>query len=298
MDATGVGTVRETIEAVWHDKSRLSAAASTIEQVVDMVDRGELRTAERVDGVWTVHPWVKMAIILYMDLRGHDRIQVLGRGGQEAENSREFGSFPLKSAERLQTQWMPCPAMVRYGSYVGDDVRLMPSFVSMGAWIGPRAMIAPGASVGLCAQVGADAWISAGATLGSVMLMPLNSRPVIVEDGAYVGMHAVVSEGTDPYFDLPVAADDGGVIIGEQAILGANVVITSHVPVIDLTGEEPREVRGGVPPRAVVVRGCAADAAAAGSYGRTASLIIGWRHEGTNLQETLHDTLLAYGVEP
>ncbi len=297
MDGPDIGELSQTITTIWHDKSQLSDGADTIELVVDMVDRGEIRTVERVEGRWTVNEWVKMALLLYMDLRGHERIHVFGSGIPE-EDPREFGEFLLKSPERLKTQWMPCPTTVRYGSYVGDDVRLMPSFVSMGVWIGPRAMIAPGASVGLCTHIGADVWIGAGATIGSVMLLPLSSRPIIIEDGAYVGMHAVVSEGTDPYFDVPVAADDGGVVIGEQAVLGAGVVISAHVPVIDLTGDEPREVRGGVPPRAVVVRGCKADAAALHGYGRTASLIIGWRHEGNDWQETLHETLLTYGVEP
>jgi 2,3,4,5-tetrahydropyridine-2,6-dicarboxylate N-succinyltransferase len=239
METTDTGSLRQTIEAIWNDGSDLLAGAGTIELVVDMVDRGEIRTIERVDGTWAVNEWVKMALLLYMDLRGHDRIRVLGSSPQVAEEQRDFGAFLLKSPDRLKTQWMPCPTLVRHGSYVADDVRLMPSFVSMGAWIGPRSMVAPGASVGLCTQIGADVWIGAGATVGSVMLLPLSSRPIVVEDGAYVGMHAVISEGTDPYFDVPTASDDGGVVIGEQAILGANVVITPNVPVIDLTGEEP-----------------------------------------------------------
>src|SRR5438309_11627397 len=120
-------------------------------------------------------------------------------------------------------------------------------------------------------------------------MMPLHSRPVIVEEGAYIGMHCVVSESTDPYFDHPVSTADRGVVIGSGAVLGANVVINSATPLIDVTGSKPREIKGSVPPRAVVVSGTFPRRFPAGDFQVAASLVVGWRDDGPDLQRTLHD---------
>lgn len=285
--------LRDTIDAVWEDLARLEEARAAIEETVDLLDQGRIRTAELEGGRWVVNEWVKKAMNLYMKLRGHAEIGV--RGVQcEDERRGGFGEFPLKSAKRLERVWMPVPSVIRHGSYVGDDARILVSFVSMGVWIGARTMIVNGASVGLCAQVGEDVFIASGASLGSVMMMPLSSRPVIVEDGAYIGMHCVISESTDPYFDHPASIGDGGVVVGTRAVLGANVVINAATPLIDVTGTSPREIKGGVPPGAVVASGTVARTFPAGVFQVPASLIVGWRDDGPDLQKTLHDALARY----
>jgi 2,3,4,5-tetrahydropyridine-2,6-dicarboxylate N-succinyltransferase len=291
-----VDELRSTIDAVWDDLTKLEQSRDAIEEAVDLLDQGKIRTAELKDGHWTVNQWVKKTMNLYMKLRGHSQIGVRGVSRSSYSAPGGFGAFPLKSAKRLERIWMPVPSVIRHGSYIGDDARILVSFVSMGAWIGSRTMVVNGASVGLCAQVGEDVFISSGASLGSVMMMPLHSGPVIVEDGAYVGMHCVISESTDPYFDHPASTADGGVVVGSGAVLGANVVINSATPLVDVTGEKPREINGPVPPRAVVVSGTVARQFPAGDFQVPASLIIGWRDEGPDLQKTLHDALTKYRI--
>ena len=112
------------------------------------------------------------------------------------------------------------PATARYGAFLSRDVVLMPSYVNIGAWVGPRTMVDTWATVGSCAQIGADVHLAGGVGIGGV-LEPVNARPVVVEDGAFIGSRCIVTEG---------------VVVGEQAILGAGVVITASVPIIDVTG--------------------------------------------------------------
>jgi 2,3,4,5-tetrahydropyridine-2,6-dicarboxylate N-succinyltransferase len=288
--------LRTRIEAAWDDSASLEPSRDYIETAVDLLDLGEIRTAERVQGTWQVNEWVKKAIILYMRLRGHENIGVRGASRNETTTRGGFGMYPLKAASRLQRVFMPVPSVIRHGSYIADDARILVSFVSMGVWIGQRTMVVNGASVGLCAQVGADVFVAPGASVGSVCQLPLNARPVIVEDGAYIGSHCVVSEGTDPYFDHPATTADQGVIVGAGAVLGANVVINGATPLIDVSGDEAREIWGLVPPNAVVVPGTVDRELSAGRISVYAPLIIGWRDEGDDLQQSLHDALHKYRV--
>jgi 2,3,4,5-tetrahydropyridine-2-carboxylate N-succinyltransferase len=157
---------------------------------------------------------------------------------------------------------------------------MMPSYVNIGAWVGPRTMVDTWATVGSCAQIGADVHLSGGVGIGGV-LEPPQAAPVIVEDGAFVGSRCIVVEG---------------VVVGEQAVLGANVVLTASTPIIDVTGPEPVETRGHVPPRSVVVPGTRPKDFPAGTYQLPAALIIGRRTEATDLKVSLNDVLRSYGV--
>jgi 2,3,4,5-tetrahydropyridine-2-carboxylate N-succinyltransferase len=172
------------------------------------------------------------------------------------------------------------PAVERYGSYLSPGVVLMPSYVNIGAWVGPRTLVDTWATVGSCAQIGADVHLSGGVGIGGV-LEPPQAAPVIVEDGAFVGSRCVVVEG---------------VVVGEEAVLGANVVLTESTPIIDVTGDEPVETRGRVPPRSVVVPGTRAKEFPAGTYSLPAALIIGRRTESTDRKVSLNDALRSYGV--
>jgi 2,3,4,5-tetrahydropyridine-2-carboxylate N-succinyltransferase len=246
--------------------------ADRVEEIVGRLDRGETRVAERVEGEWVVNEEAKQAILDFFRLRQVEPMEV---GPFEY-----LDKIPLKrDYERLGVRVVP-PAVARYGSFLSRDVVMMPSFVNIGAWVGPRTMIDTWATVGSCAQVGADVHLAGGAGIGGV-LEPVNARPVIIEDGVFVGSRAAVTEG---------------VIVGERAVLGPHVALTASVPIIDVTGAEPVEHRGYVPPGAVVVPGTRPRDFPAGTYQLSCALIIGWRSESTDLKLSLNETLREYGI--
>jgi 2,3,4,5-tetrahydropyridine-2,6-dicarboxylate N-succinyltransferase len=243
-----------------------------VEAVIAALDRGETRVAEKVDGEWRVNEEAKQAILDYFRLRDVEPLEV---GPFEY-----LDKIPLKhDYERLGVRVVP-PATARYGSFLSPGVVMMPSYVNIGAWVGPRTMVDTWATVGSCAQVGADVHLSGGVGLGGV-LEPVNARPVIVEDGAFLGSRCIVTEG---------------VVIGEQAVLGPNVVLTGSVPIIDVTGPEPVEHRGVVPPRSVVLPGTRPREFPAGTYNLACALIVGHRSESTDLKLSLNEALRAHGI--
>jgi 2,3,4,5-tetrahydropyridine-2-carboxylate N-succinyltransferase len=243
-----------------------------VEEVIAALDSGELRVAEPVDGEWRVNDEAQRAILEYFRLR-------------ELE-PREVGPFeyldkiPLKRGyERLGVRVVP-PATARYGAFLSPGVVLMPSYVNIGAWVGPNTMVDTWATVGSGAQIGADVHLAGGVGIGGV-LEPPGARPVIVEDGAFVGSRAVIVEG---------------VIVGEQAVIGPHVTLGASIPVIDVTGTEPVEHRGYVPPRAVVVPGTRPKEFPAGTFNLACALIIGWRDASTDLRVSLNDALREHGL--
>jgi 2,3,4,5-tetrahydropyridine-2,6-dicarboxylate N-succinyltransferase len=243
-----------------------------VEQVIAALDRGETRVAERVDGEWRVNEEAQRAILEYFRIR-------------ELE-PREVGPFeyhdkiPLKHGyEQLGVRVVP-PATARYGAFLSPGVVLMPSYVNIGAWVGPNTMVDTWATVGSGAQIGADVHLAGGVGIGGV-LEPPGARPVIVEDGAFVGSRAAIVEG---------------VIVGEQAVIGPHVTVGASIPVIDVTGEEPVEHRGYVPPRAIVVPGTRPKEFPAGTFNLACALIIGWRDASTDLRVSLNDALREHGL--
>ena len=243
-----------------------------VEQVIAALDRGETRVAERVDGEWRVNEEAQRAILEYFRMR-------------ELE-PREVGPFeyhdkiPLKHGyEQLGVRVVP-PATARYGAFLSPGVVLMPSYVNIGAWVGPNTMVDTWATVGSGAQIGADVHLAGGVGIGGV-LEPPGARPVIVEDGAFVGSRAAIVEG---------------VIVGEQAVIGPHVTLGATIPVIDVTREEPVEHRGYVPPRAIVVPGTRPKEFPAGTFNLACALIIGWRDASTDLRVSLNDALREHGL--
>ena len=244
----------------------------TTEETIAALDRGEVRVAEKRDGEWVVNEEAKAAILDYFRLRKMEP--------EELGPFEYHDKIPLKHGyERLGVRVVP-PATARYGAFLSRDVVLMPSYVNIGAWVGPRTMVDTWATVGSCAQIGADVHLAGGVGIGGV-LEPVNARPVVVEDGAFVGSRCIITEGA---------------LIGEQAILGAGVVITRSVPIVDVTGPEPVEHRAFVPPRAVVVPGVRQREFPAGTYGLPTPLIIGWREESHDLRMSLNDALREHGI--
>ena len=156
----------------------------------------------------------------------------------------------------------------------------MPGYVNIGAWVGRGTMVDTWATVGSCAQIGRDVHLAGGVGIGGV-LEPPGARPVIIEDGAFIGSRCIVVEG---------------VHVGPEAVLGANVVLTASTPIIDVTGPEERITKGHVPPRSVVVPGVRPKEFAAGTYHLPCALIIGERKESTDRKTSLNDALRTYAV--
>jgi 2,3,4,5-tetrahydropyridine-2,6-dicarboxylate N-succinyltransferase len=223
--------------------------------------------AEPRDGGWVVNEWAKKAILLYFKLRKVEPIDV--------GPLRFLDKIPLKRDFAARGVRVVPPGVARYGAFLSEGVVLMPGYVNIGAWVGPRTMVDTWATVGSCAQIGADVHLAGGVGIGGV-LEPPQARPVIVEDGAFLGSRCVVTEG---------------VRVGAGAVLAAQVCLTASVPVIDVTARESVEHRGEVPARAVVVPGTRPKEFPAGSYQLDCALIVGWRRESHDLRLSLNDVL-------
>jgi 2,3,4,5-tetrahydropyridine-2-carboxylate N-succinyltransferase len=246
--------------------------ADRVEKLIDALDRGELRVAEPDGDDWRVNPEAQEAILEYFRLREMEP--------QEVGPFEYHDKIPLKRHyDKLGVRVVP-PAVARYGAFLSPGVVMMPSYVNIGAWVGPRTMVDTWATVGSGAQIGADGHLAGGVGIGGV-LEPPGARPVIVEDGAFIGSRAILTEG---------------VRVGARAVIGPNVSLTSSVPIIDVTGSDPVEHRGVVPPLAIVVPGTRPKEFPAGTYHLACALIIGWRSESTDLKVSLNDALREHGL--
>jgi 2,3,4,5-tetrahydropyridine-2-carboxylate N-succinyltransferase len=246
--------------------------AAPIEEAIRLLDAGEIRVAEPVAGGWQVNEWVKKAILLYFRLRKVEPMEV---GGLHF-----LDKIPVKSDYADRGVRVVPPGVARYGSFLSEGCVLMPGYVNIGAWVGPRTMVDTWATVGSCAQIGADVHLAGGVGIGGV-LEPPQAAPVIVEDGAFIGSRAVVVEG---------------VRIGAGAVIAPNVVLAASIPIIDVTGPKPVELRGEVPPRKVVLPGVRAKEFPAGSYSLPCALIVGDRSASTDLKTSLNDVLREFGI--
>jgi 2,3,4,5-tetrahydropyridine-2,6-dicarboxylate N-succinyltransferase len=246
--------------------------ASAVEEIVAALDRGERRVAEKVDGAWTVDEEAKQAILDYFRIRDVEP--------QELGPFEYTDKIPLKHGHAARGVRVVPGAVVRYGSFLGEGVIVMPGFVNIGAWVGPGTMVDTWATVGSCAQIGANVHLAGGAGIGGV-LEPVNARPVIVEDDAFIGSRAIVVEG---------------VVVGAGAVIAPHVSLTASVPIIDVTGPEPVEHRGYVPPRSVVVPGTRPKEFPAGTYQVGCALIIGQRSASTDSKLSLNDALREFGI--
>ncbi|MDH4102019.1 MAG: 2,3,4,5-tetrahydropyridine-2,6-dicarboxylate N-succinyltransferase [Thermoleophilia bacterium] len=243
-----------------------------IEEAVALLDRGELRVAERAAAGWTVNEWAKKAILLYFRIR---KVEPMDVGGLHF-----LDKIPVKTDYAARGVRVVPPGVARYGSFLSEGVVLMPGFVNIGAWVGPRTMVDTWATVGSCAQIGADVHLSGGVGIGGV-LEPPQAQPVIIENGAFLGSRAVVVEG---------------VVVGEGAVIAPNVVLSASIPVIDVTGPEPVEHRGYVPPRSVVLPGTRPKDYPAGRYDLPCALIVGERSASTDLKTSLNDVLREFEI--
>lgn len=269
--------LQSIIESAYADRSRLEdpSVVSAVEQVVGLLDVGELRVATPPaddDGDWTVHAWVKQAILLYFGVR---QMKLIDSGAFEYHDK-----IPLKRDLDEQSVRVVPGGIARFGSFLEPGAILMPGFVNIGARVGEGTMVDTWATVGSCAQIGKGVHLSGGVGIGGV-LEPPGATPVIVEDGAFIGSRSIVVEG---------------VRVGREAVLGANVVLTSSTKIIDVSGSEPRELRGRVPARSVVIPGTVPKKFPAGEFHVPCALIIGERKASTDRKTSLNDALRNFGV--
>ncbi len=265
---------RKNIENAWDNRELLAREeiVENIGSVIDDLDRGILRVAEPTDKGWKVNDWVKKAVILYFPVRKMELIEV---GPFEFHDKMNL----KKGYPDLGVRVVP-HAIARYGAFLGKGVIMMPSYVNIGAWVDENTMVDTWATVGSCAQIGKNVHLSGGVGIGGV-LEPVQAAPVIIEDNCFIGSRCIVVEG---------------VRVEREAVLGANVVLTMSTRIIDVTGSEPVESRGLIPPGSVVIPGTFPKKFPAGEYQVPCALIIGKRKSSTDLKTSLNEALREYNV--
>lgn len=266
--------LRETIEQSWQNRELLKEKRfeEAVRAVIEDVDKGRLRVAEPVAGGWQVNEWVKQAILMYFSIQPMQTWNV--------EPFEFYDKMLLKkNYKELGVRAVP-HAVARYGAYVARNVVLMPSYVNIGAYVDEGTMVDTWATVGSCAQIGKGVHLSGGVGIGGV-LEPLQAAPVVIEDGCFIGSRCIVVEG---------------VRVEKEAVLGANVVLTQSTKIIDVSGSEPKEMKGVVPARSVVIPGTYAKKFPAGEYNVSCALIIGQRKESTDQKTSLNDALREFNV--
>jgi 2,3,4,5-tetrahydropyridine-2-carboxylate N-succinyltransferase len=277
MTAVQQGDLQRLVEATYVDRAKLAlpAHAEAVLSTVAALDRGELRVATPpavAGGEWTTHAWIKQAILLYFALRKMESTTV---GPFEF-----YDKIPLKRGLEAAGVRVVPPGVVRYGAFLEAGAIVMPGYVNIGARVGAGTMVDTWATVGSCAQVGAGCHLAGGVGIGGV-LEPPGARPVIVEDGVFVGSRAVIVEG---------------MWIGREAVIGAGVVLTSSTAILDVSGPEVVEHRGRVPPRSVVIPGTRLKKFPAGEFGVPCALILGLRSESTDRKVSLNAALRDFNV--
>ena len=266
--------MKEIIEAAWENRELLreTTTQDTIREVIEQLDGGKLRVASPNTDGWIVNEWVKKAVVLYFPIQ---KMETLEAGPLEFHDK-----MPLKRGYKEKGIRVVPHAVARHGAYISSGVVMMPSYVNIGAYVDSGTMVDTWATVGSCAQIGKNVHLSGGVGIGGV-LEPLQAAPVIIEDNAFVGSRCIVVEG---------------VRVEKEAVLGANVVLTASTKIIDVSGNQPKEYKGLVPARSVVIPGSYTKNFPAGDYQVPCALIIGQRKESTYKKTSLNDALRTYDV--
>jgi 2,3,4,5-tetrahydropyridine-2-carboxylate N-succinyltransferase len=265
---------KNLIDRAWDDRSLLNKAEvrSEINKTIELLDKGLIRVAEPSEKGWIVNQWIKKAVILYFPISKMETIEV---GPFEFHDK-----IPLKkNFKELGVRVVP-HALARYGSFLAKGVIMMPSYVNIGARVDEGTMVDTWATVGSCAQIGKNVHLSGGVGIGGV-LEPVQAAPVIIEDNCFIGSRCIIVEGAH---------------IGKEAVLGANVVITTSTKIIDVTNESRIEYKGYVPPRSVVIPGSYLKKFPAGEFSVPCALIIGTRKESTDKKTSLNEALREYDI--
>ena len=266
--------LKNTIEKAWDNKELLNEddTQKAIRDIIELLDKGDLRVAEPNGNEWQVNEWIKKAVILYFPIQKMETVEV--------------GPFEFHDKIALKTNYKELNvrvvphAIARYGSYIASGVIMMPSYINIGAFVDSGTMVDTWATVGSCAQIGKNVHLSGGVGIGGV-LEPVQAAPVIIEDDCFIGSRCIVVEG---------------VKIEKQAVLGAGVTITKSTKIIDVTGDKPKETQGVIPERSVVIPGTYTKKFPAGDFQVPCALIIGKRKPSTDLKTSLNDALRDYNL--
>lgn len=262
------------IELAYDDKSMRSGedVIAAVEATIAELDAGRVRVAEPTSDGWVVNAWAKKAILMYF---GMAKMQVIEVGPFEFHDK-----IPLKKGLKEAGIRAVPHALSRYGAHLEAGVVQMPSYVNIGAYVGTGSMVDTWATVGSCAQIGRYVHLSGGVGIGGV-LEPPQASPVVIEDGAFIGSRCIVVEG---------------VVVEEEAVLGAGVVLTASTQIIDVTQETEGVLKGRVPARSVVIPGTRPKAFPAGTYNVPCALIIGKRSQSTDRKVSLNAALRDFDV--
>ena len=266
--------MKKIIENIWDNRELLNNSESqdAIKFAIKNLDEGKIRIAEKIKEKWIINDWIKKAVILYFPI---SKMKKSNAGPLEF-----YDKIPLKDNYKNKNIRVVPHAVARFGSFISPGVILMPSFVNIGAYVDSGTMVDTWATVGSCAQIGKNVHLSGGVGIGGV-LEPVQASPVIIEDNCFIGSRSIIVEG---------------VRIEKEAVLGANVVITGSTKIIDVSGSNPKEIRGYVPKRSVVIPGSYKKKFNAGEYNVPCALIIGKRKESTDKKTSLNNALREYDV--
>ncbi len=266
--------LKNSVEEAWENRELLKDenTREAIREIINLIDLGKLRCAEPTADGWKINEWVKKGVVLYFPIQ---KMEVLEAGIFEYHDK-----IPLKRGYQEKGIRVVPHAVARHGAYISPGTILMPSYVNIGAYVDEGTMVDTWATVGSCAQIGKNVHLSGGVGIGGV-LEPLQAAPVIIEDNVFIGSRSIVVEG---------------VRVEKEAVLGANVVLTASTKIIDVTGDEPFEIKGRVPARSVVIPGSYTKEFNAGQFQVSCALIIGERKESTNKKTSLNDALREYDV--
>jgi 2,3,4,5-tetrahydropyridine-2-carboxylate N-succinyltransferase len=271
--------LRPFVEAAYADRSRLADSdhVGAVRAVIAALDDGSLRVASppvpnEAGAEWTTHVWIKEAILLYFAIQTMEVVEV---GPFEFHDK-----IPLKKGLAAAGVRLVPPGTVRYGAFLEPSAIVMPAYVNIGARVGAGSMVDTWATVGSCAQIGAGVHLSGGVGIGGV-LEPPGARPVVVEDGAFIGSRVVIVEG---------------VHVEKEAVIGTGVVLTATTAILDVSGSKVVEYRRRIPARSVVIPGTRPKTFPAGEFGVPCALIIGQRSETTDRKVSLNAALRDFAV--
>jgi 2,3,4,5-tetrahydropyridine-2-carboxylate N-succinyltransferase len=258
LNGTTVQELQDTIERAWEDRAKLFAGSApakigeAVARVIDELDKGRLRVAEKVSGAWRTHQWIKKAVLLSFRLEDN---QLLRAGSLQFYDKvpTKFERYDREQFERGGFRVVP-PAVARRGAYIAKNVVLMPSFVNIGAYIDEGTMVDTWATVGSCAQIGKNVHLSGGVGIGGV-LEPLQASPTVIEDNCFVGARSEIVEG---------------VIVEENSVISMGVFIGASTRIYDRASG--KILYGRVPAGAVVVPGTLPSAD--GKYGLYCAVIV------------------------
>ncbi len=269
-------SLESTISEAWENRASLSPSSApkelrnAVNDVIDRLDAGDLRVAEKRDGAWIVHQWVKKAVLLSFRLNDNAPMAAGGYAQFYDKVETKFAGWDAARFARAGVRVVP-PAVARRGSYIAKNAVLMPSYVNIGAYVDEGTMVDTWATVGSCAQIGKNVHLSGGVGIGGV-LEPLQANPTIIEDNCFIGARSEVVEG---------------VIVGENSVISMGVYIGQSTKIYDrATGEVSY---GRIPPGSVVVSGNLPSAD--GKYSLYCAVIVKKVDAQTRAKTSINDLL-------